>query len=379
MRILIVGASIAGLTLAGLLRQRGIVPDIVEQSSDFERAGHVLGLYPLGSRILHGLGVHRAFLARSESLETYTVAGGNGRVIKSVDFHPLNERFGEVRMLARGELLRLLHRAAAGPDIRAGLTPASIAANGERVHVVTSDGREADYDLVVGADGIHSQIRAYVSPATETFDSHWACQAWWSEKNGLPASTVFEQWGSGRFVGLYPTPGKTGVIVAAPHSVLRGDLADGRRERTRRAFRRIKGPAREALASLPGDSDGLFYWKLEDRRAKDWAKGRVVLLGDAACAFLPTAGIGASMAMESAAVLADELSRAGPRDVPLALVSYEKRRRARVEAAQDDSRKLARWMFASRGPRSWLRNRALRFMSLESLAGNVVKMHDEPI
>jgi len=282
-------------------------------------------------------------------------------------------------MLARGELLRLLHRAAAGPDIRRGVTVASIAANGERAHVVTSDGREADYDLVVGADGIHSQIRTHVSPQIETFDSHWACEAWWSERNGLPPSTVFEQWGSGRFAGLYPAPGKLGAIMAAPHSVLRGDLAEGRRERARRAFRRMKGPAQEAFASFPGDADEAFYWKLEDRRAKDWAKGRVVLLGDAACAFLPTAGIGASMAMESAAVLADELSRAGARDVPLALANYEKRRRKRVEAAQDDSRKLARWMFASRGPRSWLRNRALRFMGLESLAGNIVKMHDEPI
>lgn len=379
MRILIVGAGIAGLTLAGLLRQRGILPDIVERTADFERAGYVLGLYPLGSRILHGLGMHRAFLARSEPLETYTVAAGNGRVIKSFDFHSLNERFGEVRMLARGELLRRLHRAAGDVDVRKGVTVASIVSNGERVHVVTSDGREADYDLVVGADGIHSQTRAHVSPQTETFDSHWACQAWWSKRNGLPPSTVFEQWGSGRFVGLYPTPGKLGAIAAAPHSVLRGDLADGRRERTRRAFRRMRGPAQEALAPFVGDADEVFYWKLEDRRAKDWAQGRVVLLGDAACAFLPTAGVGASMAMESAAVLADELSRAGTRDVPLALASYVRRRRKRVELAQDDSRKLARWMFASRGPRSWLRNRALRFMSLESLAGNIVKMHDEPI
>jgi len=91
------------------------------------------------------------------------------------------------------------------------------------------------------------------------------------------------------------------------------------------------------------------------------------------------AGIGASMAMESAAVLADELSRAGAAEIPLALANYQKRRRKRVEAAQDDSRKLARRMFASRGPMSWLRNRALRFMSLESLAKNIVKMLDEPI
>lgn len=379
MRVLIVGAGIAGLTLAGLLRQRGIAPDIVERVPNFGRGGYVLGLHPLGSRVLHGLGVHRAFLARSEAAETYTIAGGNGRVIKSFDFHSLNEPFGEVRMLARGELLRLLARAAGDADVRMGVTVTAMALRGERVYVTTSDGKEADYDLVVGADGMHSQIREFVSPQTETFDSKWACEALWVERAAVPSSTVFEQWGSGRFVGFYPTPGKTGVIAAAPQRILRGERAEDRGARARRAFRRMRGPAREALASFADDADEVFYWTLEDRRAKDWAKGRMVLLGDAACAFLPTAGIGASMAMESAAVLADELSRAGAAEIPLALANYERRRRKRVEAAQDDSRKLARWMFASRGPMSWLRNRAVRFMSLESLAKNIVKMLDEPI
>jgi 2-polyprenyl-6-methoxyphenol hydroxylase-like FAD-dependent oxidoreductase len=380
MRVLIVGAGIAGLTLAGLLRQRGIAADIVERAPDFSQGGYVLGLYPLGSRILHGLGVHRSFVARSEAAETYTVASGNGRVLKQFDLCCLTGKLGEMRMLARADLLRLLARAAGDPDgIRTGVTVTALVPRAERVHVTTSDGKEADYDLVIGADGMHSQIREFVSSQTEAYDSKWACEALWVKRAAVPNSTVFEQWGSGRFVGFYPTPGKTGVIVAAPQRILRGEKAEDRGARARRAFRRMRGPAQEALASFNGDAADIFYWKLEDRRAKDWAKGRMVLLGDAACAFLPTAGIGASMAMESAAVLADELSRAGAAEIPLALANYEKRRRRRVEAAQDDSRKLARRMFASRGPMSWLRNRAVGFMSLDSLAKNIVKMLDEPI
>jgi 2-polyprenyl-6-methoxyphenol hydroxylase-like FAD-dependent oxidoreductase len=379
MRVLIVGAGIAGLTLAGLLRQRGIAPDIVERAPDLERAGYVLGLHPLGSRILHGLGVHRSFVARSEAAETYTVASGNGRVLKQFDLCRLTGKLGEIRMLARGDLLRLLARAAGDADVRRGATITAIVPRGERMHVTTSDGREAGYDLVVGADGLHSRIRELVSPQTETFDSKWACEALWVERATVPSSTAFEQWGSGRFVGFYPTPGKLGVIAAAPERILRDGKGEGRGAWAHRAFRRMRGPAREALASFTGDAGDVFYWKLEDRRARAWSKDRIVLLGDAACAFLPTAGIGASMAMESAAVLADELSRAGAAEIPLALANYEKRRRKRVEAAQDDSRKLARRMFASRGPMSWLRNRALRFVSLESFARNIVKMLDEPI
>ena len=56
MRVLIAGSGMAGLTLAGLLRQRGIAPDIIDRAPDFDHAGYVLGLYPLGNRVLHGLG-----------------------------------------------------------------------------------------------------------------------------------------------------------------------------------------------------------------------------------------------------------------------------------------------------------------------------------
>lgn len=71
------------------------------------------------------------------------------------------------------------------------------------------------------------------------------------------------------------------------------------------------------------------------------ARGRTTLVGDAAAAFLPTASVGASMALESAAVLADELSRTDPAYVPNALALYERRRRTRVEAAQTQSRHLS--------------------------------------
>ena len=85
------------------------------------------------------------------------------------------------------------------------------------------------------------------------------------------------------------------------------------------------------------------------------------------------------MAMELAAVLAEELSRAGPGDIPLALDFFERRRRARVEAAQNDSRSLSRLMFMNNPVLAWGRNQAIRFMKLESLAKDIVRMLGEPI
>jgi 2-polyprenyl-6-methoxyphenol hydroxylase-like FAD-dependent oxidoreductase len=190
---------------------------------------------------------------------------------------------------------------------------------------------------------------------------------------------VHEQWGAGRFVGLYPTPQRMGVIAAAPARALGFGARDGRQMRIYDVFSKMKGRARDIIDQLPDDDADMFYWKLDDQRAKHWAKGRVVLLGDAAAAFLPTAGIGASMAMESAAVLADELSRANAKSVPLALNFYERRRRTRVEAAQDDSRKLSKMMFLRSPILAFGRNQSLKMMSLKGLAKDIVKMLGEPI
>jgi len=133
------------------------------------------------------------------------------------------------------------------------------------------------------------------------------------------------------------------------------------------------------LGALPDDDATLFFWRLTDVRAADWTRGRVALLGDAAAAFLPTAGIGASMAMESAAVLADELSRCDARSIPDALSLYVARRRRRVERIQDESRRLARFMFVKSAAVARARDLVLRLYSLDRLAGSIAKAFDEPI
>jgi 2-polyprenyl-6-methoxyphenol hydroxylase-like FAD-dependent oxidoreductase len=379
MRVLISGAGMAGLTLAALLRQRGIHADIIDHAADFDHAGYVLGLYPLGSRVLHGLGLYDEFAHVSEAMNDYIVASSRGRELKRFDFRPFTQAHGDIRMLGRGDLLQILRSACGDTPIRLSTTIATMSDDGDVVRVRTSDGVEKDYDLVVGADGIHAQSRRHVSPHNDIYDTKWACWAWWADRDDLPEGTIHEQWGAGRFVGLYPTPERLGVIAAAPARALGFGARQGRQMRMYDVFSKMKGPARDIIDHLPGDDADMFYWKLDDQRARHWIKGRVVLLGDAAAAFLPTTGIGASMAMESAAVLADELSRANARSVPLALSFYERRRRARVEAAQDDSRKLSRMMFLRSPILSLARNQSVNMMSLKGLAKDIVKLLGEPI
>ncbi|HEX5327079.1 MAG TPA: FAD-dependent monooxygenase [Acetobacteraceae bacterium] len=111
----------------------------------------------------------------------------------------------------------------------------------------------------------------------------------------------------------------------------------------------------------------------------DWHRGRVVLIGDAATAFLPSAGVGASMALESSAVLADELLRVEAASVPHALRMSEKRHRRRVERAQQASRNLAKVMTVTSRPAAWARGEIMKHYSVERLVKNLVASLDAPV
>lgn len=378
MRILIVGAGIGGMTLAALLRRWGIEPDIIDKAPSFDHAGYMLGLYPLGSRILHGLRSHEAFVAASEPMNHYAIADGKGEIINRYDMGLITDRFGAIRQIGRAELLGLLTAAAGKPAVRMGVAIEAIEDKGDEVVARSSDGQTRAYDLVIGADGIHSAVRRLVFGDSADFGTGWGCWVWWADPALLPHDTVTEYWGAGRVLGVYPIKDRIGIVACGPIKDLEAG-GPGRRARILQHFAGLEGKAGAILQSLPGDEAELFFWKLADQRAAHWVKGRVVLMGDAAAAFLPTAGIGASMAMESAAVLADELSRSDAAHLAQVLGFYETRRRKRVIGAQDDSRKMAHMMFIESAPLAWGRNMALKFYSLEELVKQIAKTFEQPI
>ncbi len=379
MRVLIVGAGVGGLTLAALLQRWNIKSDLIDRAPNFHHAGYNIALYFLGSRILHGLGIFPDFVTASEPMSHYVLANGKGEVINRYDFAVITERFGAIRQLSRSDLLSLLARAAGDPLIRMGVSIQALDQRGREVIARASDGDARPYDLVVGADGIHSTVRQMVFGENATYDTGWGAWIWWADQTIAPHDTVTEYWGAGRFLGIYPVKDRIGIVAAGPVTRLDPQARTGRRERILRTFSALEGKAGAALHSLPGDEAELFFWKLADQRAANWVKDRVVLLGDAAAGFLPTAGIGASMAMESAAVLADELSRADNDHIDVSLGFYEHRRRKRVEAAQDDSRRLARMTFIENAPLAWGRDQVLKFYSVNQLVKQIARMFEQPI
>lgn len=379
MRTLIVGAGIAGLTLANFLARRGELPVVVDRRLAGADLGYGLTLWPHGSRVFHGLGMHQDFVNRSAPMRGYVARDGAGRRLTSSPMPESIAAYGHLGLIPRSELLDLLHQGVPGIEVRDGVSIERLTQDADLVDVRFDDDTRDTFDLVIGADGIHSRVRDLVLGRIPDRDTGWGCYVWWAGADTVTPGETTERFGAGSFLGTYPCRDRVCVILGAPTDTLLPHEPVGRRDRLAALLGPYGVPVADYLSDLPGDDEPLFCWRMTDVRSPSWVTGRVALVGDAAAAFLPTAGIGASMALESAAVLADELSRTNPVYLPHALELYERRRRGRVEAAQTQSRRLARLMFIRSHRIAAVRNRALRFARMEQLVGPLIKGLREPI
>jgi 2-polyprenyl-6-methoxyphenol hydroxylase-like FAD-dependent oxidoreductase len=378
MRVLIVGAGIAGMSLAAMLRLRGIESLLIERARPEEDAGYVIGLWPIGTRVLHGLNLYEEFVREALPMRTYRLCNGAGELIKEFSLERIAAEFGYIGLLERQLLIRLLQSRVSPGSIRWGVTVETLAQSRDEVYVTLTDGTSHSCDLVVGSDGIHSRVRDLIEGPSPHWNTNWGLWGWWVDSAVAPERAATEYWAGGRFLGIYPALRRASVFAGAPLARLHRGEARGRSTRIHDLFAPLWRRIPQIFDALPDDNQPLYFWDLHDTRATQWTTDRVVLLGDSAAAFLPTAGIGASMALESSAVLADELSRSDARSVPLALQMFVQRRRARVLAAQEDSRRLAKLMFVKSAALAALRNQAMRLYSIDMFAKNIAHSMAQP-
>jgi 2-polyprenyl-6-methoxyphenol hydroxylase-like FAD-dependent oxidoreductase len=381
MRALVVGGGVAGLTLAAKLRQQGREPVVVERAAEYGEHGYSLGLYPFGSSVLHGLGAYESLVARGMEMRTYEMADHTGEIVSSVELSEAMAEFGPSYVTTHADLVEVLREACGDLEIRMGTTVEGIEEAGDEVRAILSGGSEERFDVVCGCDGIHSWIREEVFGEQPTFDTDWVGWTWWGREGIFPAEVVREYWLRGGFFGTYPVPGKSTFVAAVPKEAIRPDpdvAEDHVLAQLRERFGDLAERSDEVGAALAEARD-LWPWPLADVRAAELRRGRVVLCGDAGIAFLPTAGIGASTAMRSAAALADELSRADARLVPLALDHYAARVRPTAEQNQSDSRKLAKVMFIENRMASWGRDEIVKHMPASSTSKQIVEAMRRPM
>jgi len=371
--VLVIGAGIAGLTLAGALCQQGRPPVIVERSASAD-SGYAIGLYPLGSCVLHGMGTYDDLVRQSVALERYELTSAAGRVLQSFDMTVLTAAAGPLNMVTRTELLGLLESTCQRAELRRGMMVRSLVQAPGSVTVTFDNGSEQEFDAVVGCDGVHSRTRDLVFGPARGYESGWLLWTWWAGGSQFDPHVAREWCGPGAFFGVYPVPGQVMCAAGGPSDAVRsGDV--------RSLLRRQLGALclREpAVATAIDELDEPHPWAMADRRSRRWFEHRVALCGDSAVAFMPTAGVGASAAMRAAAGLADELSRADGAAVPMAFERYEKRCRRLAERSQTESRRLARAMFVRDPVLARLRDQVVQRYPAKLALRNIIDSAHQP-
>ncbi|MCT7656908.1 FAD-dependent oxidoreductase [Mycobacterium deserti] len=363
LKVLVVGGGIAGTTTAQLLRRAGRHPVLIERSEDAPAAGYMLALMPMVDAAIDDLGVRDRYRSASVSLERYAVYGHTGRKLREDSTSAIVSRFGDYRGIARGDLLDVL--SGDGCPVTFGATVTEMALGPDAAEVEVSAARtrrRLDFDLVIVADGMRSPTRHLIGDHVDVVDSGWGGWVVWTSAD--PDTDLIEElWGAGFFAGSYPVKDRLGVFVGGPHA----DTRDGPRRFVGGMRRRLGTvhPRLDRVLDAIATEPAPYYWSLTDCRARTWTTDRTVLLGDAAAGFLPTAGVGAGMAMESAWLLSAMVSESGPSRLSDTVRAYERLQRPRVEAAHDNSRQLARLMFHRSRVLATARELAMRCVSVD--------------
>ena len=331
-RVLVVGAGIAGLALARKLGSMGIEVDILERRPSPEAQGAGILLTGNAVRVFQELGLGRILVERGRRIRVIRFTDARQRELFRVDCSG-QPGWPEFFSIQREALQRILLDAVLPVVPRWGMTLAFLYESPDGVEATLSDGTLARYGLVVGADGVHSELRRLLFGGPSVDPIKGFCG--WRFLAKCPARLDAPQYmlGNGRTLLLHPLPGGEVYCGAGPvtEAVLEGasDL-----DRMRSAFSTFGGCAAEVLASVTASTPLIptRYWHLEQR---PWYVGSCVLIGDAAHACAPALAQGGAMALEDAIVLGELIGEQA--SLAEVLAAFEARRAPRVAHAQAES------------------------------------------
>ena len=344
-RLLIVGGGVSGLTLAAALARQGVAVDMAELKRDWSVLGVGFTITGPTLRALAAIGVRERCIEAGFGFDRSTICNERGEKLQEVAMPRVNgpDRPASIGIL-RPALHAILSAAAqdSGARIRLGLTVAALRQDEDAVAVEFSDGSAARYDLVVGADGFRSAVRALAFPDAPAL--RFTGQIVWRVmlRRPVEVESLYQFFGRNGKPGFVPCPDQKMLLFFTQNMNGRARLSEaGLPVLLREALGGFGGLMAEARAQITDDC-AVSYRNMDTIFVPPpWYRHRVVLIGDAAHVPGPYLSSGAGMAVEDAVVLAEALTEGG--SVPPALASFMVRRFERCRMVVENSLQLAAW------------------------------------
>ncbi len=321
-RIAIIGGGIGGLTAAVALARKGLAAEVYEQAPVLEEVGAGVGLWPNALTALAPIGLAGKVTQLAVKLAGQGIKRPDGAWLLRIPGEVMARRWGAgFALVHRAELQQLL-AAELGPSaIHLGARCTGFEDSGHEVTAHFADGRKVQADVLVGADGVHSAVRAQLfGPAALCYRGYTAV------RSITPAGSVplprdgMETWGRGARFGLGPTSGERIIWYAMWNAAPGGhDTA----ARLRELFGAWHEPIPAVIDATP--QAAVIRNDIYDRRpARTWGRGRVALIGDSIHPMTPDLAQGACQAILDATTLAGCL--AASRGTLAAIRDYQHRR-----------------------------------------------------
>lgn len=342
------GGGVGGLSVAIALMQLGHDVTVFEQASQFARVGADVNLTPNAVHAADGLGIGDALRRVSARPEfrisrMWDTGAETSRLAMS---DAADEKYGAPQLTVhRADLLKALEGRLVPSVFAMGKQGRSVTVESETAWIEFADGDRAQFDVVIGADGIHSAVRTSLfGPESPEFTGVVSYRATFPVEaaEGLSDVGSFTKWWGpepSRQIVTFPLSGGREIFVFAttPQDdwLEESWTSPGDVEELRSAYSDFHPQARALLAACTGVTKSALY--VRDPMPR-WSKGHATLLGDAAHPMTPFMAQGAGQAIEDAVVLARCLADVGSGAVEAALRRYEAARQTRTAQIQRASR-----------------------------------------
>jgi 2-polyprenyl-6-methoxyphenol hydroxylase-like FAD-dependent oxidoreductase len=313
-------------------------PVLFEQAPALRTGGYLIDFWGLGYEIAERMDLIPTLRQRCYEMEWLRMVGRDGRDEAAVYLPPLREALnGRFISLARTDLSEALFGACAGVPAHFGVHVTGIEQDGDGVLATLSDGRRDRFDLVIGADGLHSGVRELTFGREAQFENFLDCYVAAFQLPGYPRRdelTYVSHTVARRQVARVSLRNDDTLVLLVCRAELIGSEPppDGRKAALRRAFGDMAWEV-PAMLDAMDQAVEVYFDKVSQIHLRDWSSGRVGLVGDAAACPSLLAGEGTGLGMTEAYVLAGELQRAGG-DFARAFAAYQKRLYSFVTAKQ---------------------------------------------